>query len=309
MVFKHEWDGTQQEIISALSESLKTCIYQKYNVFYIESALRFFMELNKKISFGSLWKQIFENCTAISQVSDDCRDREELWRIQFAHALTALQSFSAGVFGKHLELVLRFLVSGNLCWTLPERLKDPVLKDCVEKGDVAKIIFYLDSLKDRGKKLENVFNILLNRGKFAEFVELYKYFGKGLEHLSASDLVGRLSRIEDAHLRKEYLKCCDTGLYLFWNELYRTGYLSDYLILCLENGASPDAPLFDFGLLNGVGMHMISLRQYLYLLDELADVLPGVLEKSENDVFFNRLSRLFAVVPQFIEWEKSHHEA
>ena len=309
MVFKHEWDGTQQEIISALSESLKTCIYQKYNVFYIESALRFFMEQNKKISFGSLWKQIFENCTVISQVSDDCRDREELWRIQFAHALTALQSFSAGVFGKHLELVLRFLVSGNLCWTLPERLKDPVLKDCVEKGDVAKIIFYLDSLKDRGKKLENVFNILLNRGKFAEFVELYKYFGKGLEHLSASDLVGRLSRIEDAHLRKEYLKCCDTGLYLFWNELYRTGYLSDYLILCLENGASPDAPLFDFGLLNGVGMHMISLRQYLYLLDELADVLPGVLEKSENDVFFNRLSRLFAVVPQFIEWEKSHHEA
>ena len=309
MVFKHEWNTVQQEIISALSKDLKNYIYQKYDEFFIESALRFFMKPDKKSSFGSLWKQVLEKREIISQVSAASRGGYELWRIQFAHALTALQSFSAGIFGKHLELVLRFLVSGNCCWTLPERLKDPVLKNCVEKGDVAKIIFYLDSLKDRGKKLENIFNMLLNRGKFAEFVELYKYFGKGLEHLSASDLVGRLSRIEDAHLRKEYLKCCDTGLYLFWNELYRTGYLSDYLILCLENGASPDAPLFDFGLLNGVGMHMISLRQYLYLLDELADVLPAVLKKSENDVFFNRLSRLFAVVPQFIEWEKSHHEA
>ena len=162
MVFKHEWNKTQQEIISALSKDLKTCIYQKYDEFFIESSLRFFMKLDKNSSFGSLWKQIFEKREIISQVSAASRGEYELWRIQFAHALTALQSFPAGIFGIHLELVLRFLVSGNCCWMLPERLKDPVLKNCVEKGDVAKIIFYLDSLKDRGNKLENIFNMLLH---------------------------------------------------------------------------------------------------------------------------------------------------
>ena len=39
----------QQEIISALSKDLKNYIYQKYDEFFIESALRFFMKPDKKV--------------------------------------------------------------------------------------------------------------------------------------------------------------------------------------------------------------------------------------------------------------------
>ena len=311
MVFKHEWNDAEQEIISALSKSLRNCVYQKYDVFFIESALRFFMAQDKNVSFGSLWEKVIEKRTVISRVSDGHPggDEHELWRLQFFHSLTALQSFQAGVFGKNLQTVSRIIQRNSFADHLPERLKDPVLINCAEQGDSAKIIFYLDSLKNCGGKLKNVYNMLLNRGNYSALIDLYKYFGS-VEIFFAKSFFARLKNIQDKSLREEIVKCCCSSCKddpAFWRELFYTGYLPDFLILCLENGISAERTLFDFGILDDYGLHEITLQKYLYWLDELSDVLPQVFEKSEKDVFSSRLSRMLDVVPQFVKWEESHH--
>jgi hypothetical protein len=311
MLFKHEWNKTEQEIISATVESFRNCVYQKYEDFFIESALHFFMVQDKNFSFGSLWKKVIEKRLIISQVSDGRREfsKHELWRLQFFHALTALQSFQKGIFGKNLKTVSHIVQGNSSVDHLPERLKDPVLINCAEQGDSAKIIFYLDSLKNCGTKLKNVYNMLLNRGNYSALIDLYKYFGS-VEIFFANSFFARLKNIQDKSLREEIVKCCCSSCKddpAFWRELFYTGYLPDFLILCLENGISAERTLFDFGILDDYGLHEITLQKYLYWLDELSDVLPQVLEKSEKDVFSSRLSRLLDVVPQFIKWEESHH--
>ncbi|MBR2911437.1 MAG: hypothetical protein IKC05_07485 [Lentisphaeria bacterium] len=311
MLFKHEWNDTEQEIISALSKSLRNCVYQKYEDFFIESALHFFMAQDKNLSFGSLWEKVIEKRSIISRVSDGHRggDKYELWRLQFFHALTALQSFQKGVFGKDLKTVSRIIQRNSSVDRLPERLQDPCLIHCIEQGECAKIIFYLDTLKKTGERLKNVYNMLLNRGKYSAIVDLYKYFGS-VEIFFAKSFFARLKNIQDKLLREEFVKCCCGSCKndpAFWRELFYAGYLPDFLILCLENGISAERTLFDFGILDHYGLHEITLQKYLYLLDELSDVLPQVLEKSAKDVFSSRLSRLLDIVPQFVKWEESRH--
>lgn len=164
-----------------------------------------------------------------------------------------------------------------------------------KEGDTAKLIFLLDVAVDRSKACEELAIFLLNEKNYALVMTL-----DGVKE--------HLCKIPQKYLREHWLKLIPSTeqekaflRYLFplienKNDLLDTinqsGQLHHRINDLLTFGFSPDDLIFDRSALK------ITLRQYIYFLDEIS----GEISSTDFATHFDNMRKHLAAIPEFINF-------
>lgn len=295
MALKHEWTPQEEYIINALKKHLfLDKIYTEW--FYntaIQKGMMLMMEhLSLEPDLPLTWEKICRN-----QTKSTHKNLELLLTQAAATVFSGKKYVLEGtVYDQVGKLLLEQDYHGqNLkyipCSDLPCEFIRPA-----EEGDLPKLIFLLDVAVDRESTCESLAIFLLNERRYDMLMTL-----EGVKE--------QLGKIPQQYLKEHWVKMTPHSQqdreflhYAFSliedkSELLYTvnqqGTLSGKIDIFLQNGFFPDSLILDRSSVK------VSLRQYLYFLDEIKEVIESL-----NNSDLKKIKSTLPAVEKLIEFER-----
>jgi hypothetical protein len=295
MALKHSWTPFQGYIINALKKHLlldKTYTEWFYNTAIQRGMILMMEHLSLEPDLPLTWEKICRNKTKATHKN------LELLLTQAAATVFSGKKYvlEGTVYDQVGKLLLEQDYNGqNLkyipCCDLPCEFVRPA-----QEGDLPKLVFLLDVAVDRESTCESLAIFLLNERRYDMLITL-----EGVKE--------QLGKIPQKYLKEHWVKMTPHSQqdreflhYAFSliedkSELLYTvnqqGTLSGKIDIFLQNGFFPDSLILDRSSVK------VSLRQYLYFLDEIKEVVEPL-----NEHGLKKIKSTLPAVEKLIEFER-----
>ena len=295
MTLKHNWMPQEEYIINALKKHLlldKTYTEWFYNT-AIQRGMMLMMEhLSLEPDLPLTWEKICRNQTKSTHKN------LELLLTQAAATIFSGQKYVLE--GTVYDQVGKLLLEQDYnrqdlkyipCCDLPCEFIRPA-----QEGDLPKLVFLLDVAADRESTCESLAIFLLNERRYNLLMTL-----DGVKE--------QLCKIPQKHLKEHWVKMMPSSKedmdflhYAFSliedksDLLYavnQQGKLSKKIEIFLQNGFFPDSLILDRSSVK------VSLRKYLYFLDEIKEVIESL-----NNSDLKKIKSTLPAVEKLIEFER-----
>ena len=295
MALKHDWTKQEEYLISSLNKHLfeETVCTEWFYSTSIQHGMILMMEhLQLEVDLPLTWQKICKRRTK------ETRPNFELLVGQAASTIFTGKKYvlSGTVFDQVTKLF--FALDFNdyrfkyvPCSNLPCEFVKPA-----QEGDLAKLTFLLDVAVDRPSAEESLAIFLLNERRYDLIMNLC-----GVKE--------QLAQIPQKYIKEHWVKMTPDckGDWDFLHYTYsliedktdliytvnQLGKLSQKIEIFLENGFSPDSLILDR---SGI---KISLRQYLYFLDEIKESAETLREYG-----FEKIRKTLPAVKKLVSFER-----
>jgi hypothetical protein len=303
MELKHSWNEQQHKIIIAAQKQLERKSFE----ISLDVAVAVQIALERKnIPFYKGWEDITADLAGSGSFSDP------YWYIVFLQCCTSVWAENMCLQKKLRQIptaindFLQDLPYLPEPQHLPERLSDKQLMHATEIGDIPQIIMLYDMMQNKGKKLKNIYHILLNKRSYDQALVLHERYG-GLDKIDPEILQDHFFlKADDSEKKQSFNKffCLEILPKApdFWVRAHSYCILDKILETVLECGVVPEGTVIKTPLAR------LPLREFLLLINELKENLERFFPwKNVCCEMKSYMKSVLASAQIYSEWDKKNH--